>query len=207
MPAGTRITTADISLGIGVLEFGNYDTNDVFQGFQDVGAIKGVFSMEITRETRDFETSQPLIVVKRQVLRERVQITFTMAEWRVANLKLAFGGGVISSSQAGFTFIDGTTVAPTGDLTTSVTVVGTNDQFKLGGQCALDKVGLRFTHVKSCVTGKRQIAEVYFAQAVGTATLPWNEEDWNQFEVQFIALADTTRPAGEQYFTLIDERN
>lgn len=207
MPAGTRITTADISLGIGVLEFGNYNSSDVFQGYQDVGAIKGTFSMEMTRETREFETGRPMVQVKREVLRERLQITFRMSEFRVANLKLMFGGGVVSSSVTPANFLDGTNAAPKGDLTTSVVGVGLSDTYELGGQCDLDKVALRFTHLKSCSTGKRQIVEVYFAQAVGQITLPWIEEDWNIWDVQFVALADTTRQAGKQLFRIIDERN
>ena len=199
------VQTADISVGIGVLEFGNYNSSDVFQGYQRVGAIKGVFSMAVTRETIEFESGQPLVVLKRQVIRERVEITFTMAEWRVANLKMAFGGGVITSSVAAPTFLDGTTGAPLGDLSCSVTTVGLSNAYELGGQCSLDKIGLRFTHQKSCETGKRQIVEVWFAQAMGTITLPFQETEWNQFDVQFVALADTSRAAGRQYMRYLEE--
>jgi hypothetical protein len=203
---GTIIDTADISLGIGVMEFGNYDESLVFGGYDYVGAIKGTWSMAVTRETRDFETGQPLVVVIRQVLRERVEISFQMAEWRTANWKFAFGGGVVTDSVIPAVFLDGSNAAPKGDLTDSVVGVGLSDVFSLGGQCDLNRVGLRFTHLKSCTTGKRQIVEVWFAQAMGQVTLPFNEEDWNLYTVQFIALADTTKSAGSQYVRIIDER-
>ena len=204
---GTIIDTRDITLGIGVLRFGTYNTSDVFGGYSAVGAIKGTFSVNITRETRDFETGRPLVVVKREVLRERVEVTFTMAEWRVANLKLAFGGGVVSSSITPAAFIDGTTGALKGDLTDSIVGVSTSDEWTIGGQCDLDKVGLQFVHIKSCSNGRRQIVEVYLAQVSGQAALPFNEEDWNMLSISFLALADTTRSAGQQYLRFVDERD
>lgn len=204
--ATSRIDTADISLGIGVLEFGNYDANNVFGGYLDVGAIKGTWSMAVTRETRDFESGQPQVVLIRQVIRERVEISFQMAEWRTANWKFAFGGGQVTDSVIPAAFLDGSNAAPEGGLTTSVVGVGLSDVYFLGGQCDLNKVGLRFTHLKSCTTGKRQIVEIWFAQASGQVTLPFNEDDWNLYTVNFLALADTTRPTGSQYFRIIDER-
>lgn len=201
------IDTRDITIGIGDLQFGNYDTNGAFQGFQNVGVIKGTLNLEITRETRIFEAGRPLRQVKAEVIRESLRVAFTMAELRMANLKMAVGGGTLSTSVTPANFIDGTNGAPLGDLTDSVTTVGTSDVFSMGGQCDLTRIGLRFVHPKSCTTGKRQIVEVYFAQAEGSLTLPFSEEDWNQFEARFTAIADTSKPAGEQLFRIIDERD
>lgn len=200
----SRVDVTDISLGIGVLEFGYYDENDVFQGFQDVGIIKGTWQMQVTRETREFEGGRPLQELKAEVLRERVEITFQMAEFRVANLKFAFGGGVITDSIAPV-FLDGSNAAPKGDLTDSVVGVASANSYTLGGQCDLDRVSLRFTHQKSCIDEKRQIVEVWIARAMGDVTLPFQEEDWNLFQVQFRAIADLNRPAGSQLFRILDE--
>lgn len=198
------IDVTDITLGIGTLEFGYYDVDDNFLGYNYVGAIKGTFSMQVTRETREFEVGRPLQEVKAEVLRERVEYSFQMAEFRVANLKLAFGGGTITSSVAP-TFADGTNIAPDGSLTDSVVAVTNANILTLGGLCTLDRLALRFTHVKSCEGGQRQIIEAFIARAVGDVTLPFNEEDWNLFNVQFRGIADTNRPAGQQLFQIVDE--
>lgn len=200
----SRVATVDISLGIGVLEFGIYN-NGVFSAYTDVGAIKGTFTGTYTREVHMFETGQPLVDVKHQVLREHLEIAFQMAEIRVANLKMALGGGVQTLSTSGATFLDGTGVAPLGDLTTSVIGVGVNDKITFGGQCDIAIFGLRFTHIKGCTTGKRQILEVFQATPTGTLAMAFNEGDWNQWEVTFRALADTTRPSGSQIFQFINE--
>jgi len=201
----SRIVTGDITLGIGVLEFGQYDTSNVFTAYQDIGAIKGTFTATYTREVRMFETGRPLVDVKHEVLREHLEMAFRMAEIRVANLKMALGGGVQTFSTSGATFLDGTAVAPKGDLTTSVIGVGENDKITFGGQCDLALFGLRFTHLKSCTTGKRQIIECFQATPTGPLAMAFNEEDWNEYEVTFRAIADTTRPAGQQIFQFINE--
>lgn len=200
----SRIDVTKISLGIGVLEFGYYDTNNVFQGYQDVGTIKGTWSAQVTRETKEFEVGRPLQEVKAEVIRERLEMSFQMAEFTVTHLKLAFGTGTISSSVAP-TFVDGTNIAPDGSLTTSVVAVTNANILKIGGNCSLDRLALRFTHVKSCIDTKRQIFEAFICRAVGDVTLPFQEEDWNLWQVQFRGIADTSRPAGAQLFQIIDE--
>jgi hypothetical protein len=200
------INIADIHLGIGVLEFGQYNDAGVFQGYDYVGAIKGTLTATVTREVRFFETGRPLLRVKNEVLREMIEIVFTMAELRVANIKMALGGGVATLSTSGATFLDGTTVAPVGDLTDSVIGVGVNDLYTAGGQCDLLTHGLRFTHLKSCNTGKRQILEIYKATSTGRLAMAFNEEDWNQWEVNFSSIADTSKAGGNQLFQFIDER-
>lgn len=200
------INTADISLGIGVLEFGQYDDAGNFTAYSHVGAIKGTFTATVTREVRFFETGRPLLRVKNEVLREMIEVTFTMAELRVANIKMALGGGVATLSTSGATFLDGTDTALKGDLTDSLVPVGVNDKFTAGGQCDLLTHGLRFVHLKSCNTGKRQIIEVYKATSTGRLAMAYNEEDWDQWEVTFSSLADTSREGGNQLFQLIDER-
>jgi hypothetical protein len=199
------VNTADIHLGIGVLEFGQYNDAGAFTAYQYVGAIKGTFTATVARETRQFESGQPLLELKTQALRETVEIVFTMAELRVANVKMALGAGVTTLSTSGATFLDGTGVAPKGDLTDSVIGVGVNNKITFGGQCDVLNFGLRFTHIKGCNTGKRQIMEVYKATPTGRLAMAYNEEDWNQWEVTFRALADTNRASGNQLFQFIDE--
>jgi hypothetical protein len=200
----SRVETKNISLGLGILEFGDF-TADAFVAYRDVGAIKTTLNLTLTREISGFETGRPLVMVKHEVIRETAQLAATLAEITAANLKSALGGGVLSSSVTP-TFLDGTAVAPKGDLTDSNTAVGISDITKFGGQCDLNRLAIRFTHLKSCTSGKRHVLEIYRAIPTGTLTLPFSETDWNQFEVTFECHADTTRPAGEQILQFVNER-
>jgi hypothetical protein len=200
----SRIDLTHITLGLGVLEIGSY-SNGIFQAYRDAGAIKAEGQIQMQRQQARFESGRPLVVLKKETTLELVTLQFTLAEVSVANVKDAIGGGLTTSSNAGATFLDGSTVAPKGDLTSSVVVVGLNNQFTMGGQCDVFTVALRFTHLKNCTTGKRQIFEGYLASPVGNLTLPFRETDWNLYQIDFELLADTTRPIGTQYFQFIDE--
>ena len=200
----SRIDTTEITLGLGVLEIGSY-LNGVFQAYRDAGAIKAEGEIHPNRQQAAFSTGRPLVVVKREVTEEMVSVRFSLAQVTVANIKDCLGGGSTSSGNTGATFLDGTGVAPQGNLTSSLVTVGTNSQFSMGGQCDVFTVALRFTHLKSCATGKRQIYEMYQAAPTGDLALPFRETDWNIFQVTFDLIADTTRPAGQQYFTMYDE--
>lgn len=200
----SRVETRNISLGLGVLEFGDF-VSDAFVAYRNAGAIKTTLNLTMTREITGFETGRPLVMIKHEVIRETAQLVATLAEITVANLKTALGGGVISSSVTPG-FLTGTAAAPTGDLTDSNSAVGVSDILKYGGQCDLNRLAIRFTHLKSCGSGKRHVLEIYRAIPTGTLTLPFSETDWNQFEVTFECHADTTRPAGEQILQFVNER-
>jgi len=200
----SRINTTNITLGLGVLEIGSY-LNGVFQSYRDAGAIKAEGQIQMQRQQARFESGRPLVVLKKETTLELVTIQFTLAEVSVANIKDCIGGGITTSSNPNATFLDTTGVAPKGDLTSSVVTVGLNNQFTLGGQCDVFTVALRFTHLKSCSTGKRQIFEGYLASPMGNLTMPFRETDWNLYQIDFELLADTTRAAGAQYFQFIDE--
>jgi len=196
------INKNNISLGIGNLEFGDY-VNDVFTSYVDVGAIKSEVNIEHTREVLDFESGRPLVVILQEVIRERVTLTATLAELTVATLKSALGQGNITSNTIP-TFLDSTSVALKGTLETGTSPVTSGNLLKFGGIATHNYVGIRFTHVKA--NGKRQIFEGYKASPSGTLTLPFRESDWNLYQVSFRLLADTSKPAGEQYYQLFIEQ-
>lgn len=192
----------NIALGIGNMEFGDY-VNDVFTSYVDVGAIKSEVNIEHTREVLDFETGRPLVVILQEVIRERVVISATLAELSVATLKSTLGQGSITSGTIPM-FLDGTSSALKGTLETGKSAVVSGNLLKFGGIPTHAYLGLRFTHVKA--NGKRQIFEAYKASPMGNLTLPFRESDWNLFQVSFRLLADTTKPAGEQYYQLFIEQ-
>jgi hypothetical protein len=200
------VNTNNLHLGLGQLELGAY-VNGSFVSYRNIGAIRGTLNLAITRETLEYRTGRPLQIVKQEVIRETFAFTFTLSELTVANLKDVLGAGT-SSSGATPTFMTGNSLAPLGDLTDSYVGVTNADILKLGGSCDLRNTAIRFTHRKVCdgSNTKRQIVEIYKAQFSGALTLPFNEADWNESEVNFNALADFSRPAGEQVMQIVDEQ-
>lgn len=193
----------NISLGIGNIEFGEY-LNGVFQGYQDVGAMKAEANIAIQREVLDFESGRPLITILQEVIREKVMFKATLAEIHLATIKMALGQGNVGSGSIP-TFLDGSSTALRGTLQPGRTNVTSGTILKFGGIATHAFIGLRFTHVKA--DGARHIAELYKASPSGNLTLPFKETDWNLYEVDFRCLADTTKNAGEQYFQLFIEFN
>jgi hypothetical protein len=181
-----------IQLGLGALEFGAY-TNDVFGAYEDVGAIKSRLDIMIEREVLDFETGRPLLVVKQDVVRERVSVRATLAEIKLANIKAVLGQGVLTSSVVP-TFLDGTQNAMRGNLQAGTTSVAPGTLLKFGGLPTHAYIGLRFTHARS-EDEKRTIWEFYKASPTGSLGVPFNETDWNLMDVEFRVLADTTKAA------------
>ena len=192
----------NISLGLGNLELGTY-TNDVFDAYVDVGAIKTELTIAHTREVLDFESGRPLVTILQEVIRERVVITATLAELTVASLKMSLGQAAITSGTIP-TFLDGSSQALSGTLQTGLTDVVSGNLLKFGGIPTHAYVGLRFTHRKA--GGKRHVFEGYKASPLGELTVPFRETDWNLYQCQFRLLADTTKDAGEQYYQLFIEQ-
>jgi hypothetical protein len=199
-----RVNEQNIHLGLGILEVGRY-SNGVFTAYRNFGAIKATGNLTWQRNQQKFQTGRPLQTIKKETTEENLMAQFTLAELTVANLKDSVGGGVQSDSVTPV-FVDGTSIAPTGDLTDSNVAVGISDIFKFGGQCDVQKVALRFTSIKSCASGKRYIFEMYIAEPTGNLAVPFNETDWTQYQIEFEAIADLTKPAGEQYGQFINER-
>lgn len=200
----SRVNEANIGLGLGILEIGSY-SGSTFSAYRDAGAIKATGTLTWTRTINRFATGRPLVTIKQEVTEEMLKASFQLAEITVANLKDALGGGVNTSS-ATPTFLDGGSIAPKGDLTDSVVGVGVSDIFEFGGQCDVAYVGLRFTNLKSCSTGRRRIFEMYKASPTGNLALPFNETDWNLYTVEWDALADTSKASGKQYGQFVVER-
>lgn len=200
-----RVNPDNITLGLGVLELGQYDSNGNFTAYNDIGAIKATGTVTWGRNILTFMTGRPMKPIKRQATEESFTVQFTLAEVSVANIKFSLSAGTRSDSVVP-TFLDGTSIAPTGDIfSSSVHVVGQSTKFDFGGDCDVAYFGLRFTHLKSCGDGKRQILEVYKASPIGNLALPFNETDWNQFQIEWTALADTTKATGKQFCQFIDE--
>lgn len=198
-----RVTEEKITLGMGVLEIGEYDANGSFTVYRDLGAIKGEVEIGWTRNINVFKTGRPLVAIKEECTEEAVMLRCQLAEISLGNLKDALGAGTITSSVTPV-FVDGTSIAPAGDMSSSVRAVGLSNVLKMGGDTTVLKVALRFTHQKSGST-KRQIFELFIAQPKGQLALPYKETDWNTYTAEWEGLADLTKTAGNQFFQFIDE--
>lgn len=192
----------DIALGLGTLEFGTFDANGDFVSYRDVGAIKANVNISITREILDFESGRPLITLLQEVIRENVTLTAQLAEVSLANIKAVLGQGVETNGSVP-TFLTADAEAPTGTLEAGTVPVGSSDILEFGGVPSLEYLAVRFTHQKQ--SGKRQIFEGFKASPSGNLALPFNESDWNLYDVELRLLADTDRPAGQQYFQFVRE--
>jgi hypothetical protein len=187
----------NITLGLGNLEFGTY-TNDVFTSYSSVGAIKGTVTITINREVLKFETGRPLKTIIQEVVRESVMVNAQLAEISLATLKQALGSGNLYTGSLP-TFLDGSDDAPYGDgTTTTLSAVSSGTLLKFGGLTTHNYIGLRFTHRRR--DGVRIVWEFFKASPAGELSLPFQEEDYAMYEVSFELLADTCKPAGEQYF-------
>lgn len=201
----TRINPENINLGNGILEIGTYHpTTGAFQTYTDVGSVKGTATLTYTRETARFETGRPQVLVKEEVIREGVEFRITLAELTVANLKLVLGTGT-TSTDSNPSFLSGNGLVPSGDLEAGSSSAGVSTKFVFGGDCSSPEVALRFTHQRDCELGKRNIVEVFKATFSGNLALPFNEGDWNLYEVSFMAHADTARVAGAQLLQFVIE--
>ena len=204
----SRVNATNVGLGLGILEIGSYSgepSNPVFLSYRNAGAIKATGTVTWTRTILSFTTGRPLQIIKQEVTEESVTAQFRLAEITVANFKDALGGGVNSSSVIPV-FEDGTSIAPSGDLTDSNVALQVSDNFLFGGQCDVQFVALRFTNLKSCSTGLRRIFEMFRASPEGNLAMPFNETDWNEYEISWRAIADLSRPAGQQLAQFMIER-
>ena len=158
--------------------------------------------IEHDRVVLDFETGRPLLVIKQEVIREKVMVKVTLAELSLATIRQALGTGNITTSTTPV-FLDGTSSALFGTLQPGKAAVVPGSLMKMGGLPTHNHVGLRFTHRKA--TGDRHIFEGYKASPSGKLSLPFKETEWTQYECEFRLLADTTKAAGEQYYQMFIE--
>jgi hypothetical protein len=195
------VNSDNIDLGLGALEFGSY-VGGVFSTYTDVGAIKTELSIEHDREVLDFETGRPLVVIKQEVIREKVTIKAMLAEISLATMTQALGAGTITTSVVP-AFLDGSSSALLGTLQTGKSQVVAGTLLSFGGLPTNAFIGLRFTHLKA--DGHRHIFEGYKASPTGKLTLPFSEEKWSMYDAEFRLLADTSLPAGSQYYQMFVE--
>ena len=178
--------TAQVILGSG----------DLFLNAVDVGHLKGDVVLTAEGESVDFKPGNMTGIVKRFVIRESAKLTASIAEIKSANMRLALGVS---------TAVDGSSSFPEYDPSSfTVTASSSYDIINFGGDKTVSEVSLRFEHTRA--GGTKKIVVVFY-QAVSNRmlNLPFHEEDISLQDIEWEALADASRTAGDQMGFIADE--
>jgi len=171
--------TTRVTLGAGDLYLNNVE----------VGHLKGDVNLTLEGEFVDFKPANNTGAVKRFVIREGAQIEASMAEIKVANMRLALGHTTAMSESTSFPAYDPSSYeVPSG---------GSYDIVNFGGDKTVSEVSLRFEHLKPG-TSKYIIVVFYKSVSNRRLNIPFHEEDIVLSDVIWTALTDSDRSAGDQ---------
>lgn len=178
--------TEQVTLGSGVLYLNNVN----------VGHLKGDVVVTLEGEMVDFKPSNLTGIVKRFVIRESAKLTASIAEIKLANMRLALGVTTAVTGSSSFPEYDPSSFSPT--------TSSSYDIINFGGDKTVSEVSLRFEHTRPGTTKK---IVVVFYQAVSNRllNLPFHEEDIVLSDIEWMALADDARSAGDQMGFIADE--
>lgn len=181
-------STSNIILGSGRLWI-----NDI-----EVGYLSGDVEFHYTREKLDFKPSGVLAPVAQFVIGESAELKASLAEFKLANLKLAMGVTTAVDSFSG---------APSYNPASFDSTVKTFDYLTFGGSTTVDEtLAIRFEHIRPNTT-KKIIIILYTAVSLSDFALAFHEEDFNLTEVVFRGLANADRSAGDQVGMVIEQVN
>lgn len=138
-----------------------------------VGFLKGDVSLSIAREQRTFESGVPLTPRKRVIIRETASLKATMAQLYTDKLQYVLGTGVISTPQAG------------------------QSKFSFGGDADIDEFSLEFVHAVPNTSATITVV-LYKVNPMSTLEVPFKEEDFLLYNMEWAAKNDDEKSAGEQ---------
>ena len=171
-------------------------SGDLYLNNIDVGHLKGDVVFTTTGEFVDFKPANMTGVVKRFVIRETAKLTASLAEINVANLHLALGVTTAVALSGSFPSYDPSSFSAPGS--------SSYDIFKFGGDKTVSEVPLRFEHTRPGTT-KKIIVVFYAAVSNRVLNIPFHEEDISLQDIEFTALSDEDRAAGDQMGFVADE--
>ena len=178
--------TTQVTLGSGDLYLNNVD----------VGHLKGDVVLTAEGEFVDFKPANMTGAVKRFVIRESAKLTASLAEIKLANLRLALGVTTAVVSSSSFPAYDPSSFVATAS--------SSYDIINFGGNKTVSEVSLRFEHLRPGTTQKIVVV-FYIAVSNRMLNVPFHEEDINLQDIEWEALADATRSAGDQMGFIADE--
>ncbi len=158
----------NVHLGLGILGLASYPGASPVS-YTDVGYIKAC-SLEYSREFKDFESAG--LLIKRLVFRDRLTLTSTWAEIKIANLAKLFAPGLTYDN-------------------------GTTGLIEYGGNRTITRYLVRFESIRD--DNKTITVDIWKAAASGTQTLAFAEEEFITYPVEFAAEVDSARASGRRY--------
>ncbi len=178
--------TDQVTLGSGTLYL-----NEI-----DVGHLKGDVVLTHEGVFVDFKPSNMTGIVKRFVTSESVKLTASLAEIKTANMRLALGVTTALGESQSFPSYDPSSF--------SIGTSSSYDVINFGGDKTVSEVSLRFEHTRPGTT-KKIVVVFYKSVSDRMLNLPFHEEDIILSDVEWMALADASRTAGDQMGLIADE--
>lgn len=180
------IDKTKVQLGTGTLYLNNVD----------VGALKGDIVLECKRERKMFKPSNFLNVIKVFTISEECLFRASVAELKVANMKLAMGVTDTTGSSTSFPAYDPSSYA--------VPAGASYDWIKFGGSRTNNEIPLRFEHDKAGQS-KKIIVVLYNAVCVSDFVLPFKEEEETIYDLEYRGLAVPTRAEGDRIGMILEQ--
>jgi len=176
-----------------ILGTGRLWINDV-----EVGYLSGDVEFSYAREKLDFKPSGVLGPVAQFVIGENAELKASLAEFKLANLKLAMGVTTAINSFSG---------APSYNPASFDGTTKIHDYLTFGGSTAVDEtLALRFEHIRPNST-KKVVVILYSAVSLSDFALAFHETDFNLSNVTFRGLANDARPVGDQIGMVIEQES
>ena len=113
---------------------------DLYLNNVEVGYLEGDVTFSYERTVLDFKPANTLALVKRFIVGETATMKASLAELKLANLKLAMGVTTTIESDESFPAYDPSSYDPEAGASW--------DSMSFGGSKALDEMSLRFEHTR-----------------------------------------------------------
>lgn len=171
--------TDNISLGPGILYIGVAGTTPSL----DAGAIsEDGLNFTLEREFLEVYQGQPKTLIATYPIQETLTVEVNTIEWNLANLPLALGAGVTTSS-------------------------ATEDTFSFGEDPGNDEIAVHIQHVTP--SGHTMSVYIWKAQPTGSWELNMAQDTLHEFPHSFKAISSTTDwggdalPVGQRLFKIV----
>ena len=182
----SSVDNTTITLGGGTLYLNNVN----------VGALSGDVEFTYKRDKVGFRPNDCLADIKKFAIRETCQLKASLAELKLANLKLAIGDTVAVGSSQSF---------PAYDPSSYTAVTSSSyDVLTFGGKSCVYETSLRFEHTRPCGT-KKVIIILYNAVSMTDLLVGFHEETITLHDLIFEGLSVETRTKGDRIGVVVDE--
>ena len=169
---------------------------DLYLNGIEVGHLKGVVEFTYACERVEFKPANTLGPVKFFKISELARLKATVAELKVANIRLAMGLATSIAGSVSFPAYDPSSYVVPNSFS--------GDVLTFGGSKTITDVPLRFEHTRPD-TGRKVIIILYKAITDSDMSLPFNEEAINLSDITFRGLNDATRAEGDQIGIIIEQ--